>query len=71
MIPCPAGLARGKIGVVENPIGLGVIFVNVLCDQLDLPLPAVPTLIVASAMAASGQLPRRGGGVRACRVSAA
>ena len=57
MIPCPAALARGKIGAVENPIGLGVIFVNVLCDQLGLPLPAVPTLIVAGAMAADGQLP--------------
>jgi membrane protein DedA with SNARE-associated domain/rhodanese-related sulfurtransferase len=42
---------------VENPIGLGVIFINVLCDQLGLPLPAVPTLIVAGAMAANGQLP--------------
>lgn len=42
---------------MENPIGLGVIFVNVLCDQLGLPLPAVPTLIVAGALVASGQLP--------------
>jgi membrane protein DedA with SNARE-associated domain/rhodanese-related sulfurtransferase len=42
---------------VDNPIGLGVIFVNVLCDQLGLPLPAVPTLVVAGAMAADGQLP--------------
>jgi membrane protein DedA with SNARE-associated domain/rhodanese-related sulfurtransferase len=42
---------------VENPIGLGVIFINVLCDQLGLPLPAVPTLVVAGAMAADGRLP--------------
>ena len=42
---------------MENPIGLGVIFINVLCDQLGLPLPAVPTLVVAGAMAADGQLP--------------
>jgi membrane protein DedA with SNARE-associated domain/rhodanese-related sulfurtransferase len=42
---------------VDNPISLGVIFVNVLCDQLGLPLPAVPTLVVAGAMAADGQLP--------------
>ncbi len=40
-----------------NPIGLGVIFVNVLCEQLGLPLPAVPTLVIAGAMAANGQLP--------------
>jgi membrane protein DedA with SNARE-associated domain/rhodanese-related sulfurtransferase len=42
---------------VGHPIDLGVIFVNVLCDQLGLPLPAVPTLVVAGALAASGQLP--------------
>ncbi|HEY2807670.1 MAG TPA: DedA family protein/thiosulfate sulfurtransferase GlpE [Steroidobacteraceae bacterium] len=42
---------------MDNPISLGVIFVNVLCDQLGLPLPAVPTLVVAGAMAADGQLP--------------
>jgi membrane protein DedA with SNARE-associated domain/rhodanese-related sulfurtransferase len=42
---------------VGNPIGLGVIFVNVLCEQLGLPLPAVPTLVIAGAMAANGQLP--------------
>jgi membrane protein DedA with SNARE-associated domain/rhodanese-related sulfurtransferase len=42
---------------VDNPIGLGVIFINVLCDQLGLPLPAVPTLVVAGAMAADGRLP--------------
>lgn len=57
MIPCPAGGQRGKIHLVENPIGLGFIFVNVLCEQLGLPLPAVPTLVVAGAMAANGQLP--------------
>ncbi len=42
---------------MDNPVGLGVIFVNVLCDQLGLPLPAVPTLVVAGAMAADGRLP--------------
>jgi membrane protein DedA with SNARE-associated domain/rhodanese-related sulfurtransferase len=42
---------------VTSPIGLSLIFLNVLCDQLGLPVPAVPTLIVAGAMAADGRLP--------------
>jgi membrane protein DedA with SNARE-associated domain/rhodanese-related sulfurtransferase len=42
---------------VDTPVGLGVVFVNVLCDQLGLPLPAVPTLVVAGALAADGRLP--------------
>jgi membrane protein DedA with SNARE-associated domain/rhodanese-related sulfurtransferase len=57
MVPCPAVSRRGKIPVVDNPIGLGVIFINVLCDQLGIPLPAVPTLVVAGALAADGRLP--------------
>ena len=42
---------------MRSPAGLGVIFLNVLCNQLGLPLPAVPTLVVAGAMASEGQLP--------------
>jgi membrane protein DedA with SNARE-associated domain/rhodanese-related sulfurtransferase len=42
---------------VASPIGLTVIFLNVLCDQLGLPVPAVPTLVIAGAMAADGRLP--------------
>jgi membrane protein DedA with SNARE-associated domain/rhodanese-related sulfurtransferase len=37
--------------------GLLVVFVNVLVDQIGLPVPAVPTLVVAGAIAANGQLP--------------
>jgi membrane protein DedA with SNARE-associated domain/rhodanese-related sulfurtransferase len=37
--------------------GVGVVVVNVLLDQLGLPIPAVPTLIVAGAIAANGQMP--------------
>jgi membrane protein DedA with SNARE-associated domain/rhodanese-related sulfurtransferase len=36
---------------------LGVVFLNVLLDQLGVPVPAVPTLIVAGAMAADHRLP--------------
>lgn len=39
------------------PLGLGVVFLNVLLDQLGLPLPAIPTLVLAGALAADGQLP--------------
>jgi membrane protein DedA with SNARE-associated domain/rhodanese-related sulfurtransferase len=42
---------------VASPIGLGVIFLNVLCNQLGLPVPVLPTLILAGALAADGRLP--------------
>ncbi len=37
--------------------GLIIVFLNVLVDQIGLPVPAVPTLVVAGAIAAQGQLP--------------
>ncbi|MEO8778403.1 MAG: DedA family protein/thiosulfate sulfurtransferase GlpE [Rhodanobacter sp.] len=36
--------------------GLLLVFLNVLIEQLGVPVPAVPTLMVASALAANGQL---------------
>jgi membrane protein DedA with SNARE-associated domain/rhodanese-related sulfurtransferase len=42
------------------PFGLGVLFLNVLLEQLGLPLPATPTLVVAGALAADGKLPMVG-----------
>jgi len=42
---------------VGAPIGLSLVFFNVLLDQLGLPVPAYPTLILAGALAASGRLP--------------
>jgi membrane protein DedA with SNARE-associated domain/rhodanese-related sulfurtransferase len=36
--------------------GLAVVVINVLLDQIGLPVPAVPTLIVAGAIAAGGKL---------------
>jgi membrane protein DedA with SNARE-associated domain/rhodanese-related sulfurtransferase len=41
---------------VTSPLGLGLVFFNVLLDQLGLPIPALPTLIVAGALAADGRL---------------
>ncbi len=40
----------------DNPVGLLAVIVNVLLDQLGLPVPAIPTLIVAGAVAAAGKL---------------
>jgi membrane protein DedA with SNARE-associated domain/rhodanese-related sulfurtransferase len=37
--------------------GLALVFANVLVEQLGLPIPAVPTLVVAGALAAEGQFP--------------
>src|SRR5438552_640708 len=36
--------------------GLALVFINVLVEQVGLPVPAVPTLIVAGALAATGQI---------------
>jgi len=41
---------------VRSPIGLGFVFLNVLAQQLGLPVPVVPTLVVAGAVAASGRM---------------
>jgi len=42
---------------VTSPFSLGFVFLNVLLEQLGLPLPAVPTLVVAGALAADHRLP--------------
>jgi membrane protein DedA with SNARE-associated domain/rhodanese-related sulfurtransferase len=36
--------------------GIGLVFANVLVEQLGIPLPALPTLIVAGALASQGEL---------------
>ncbi|MDE2138366.1 MAG: DedA family protein/thiosulfate sulfurtransferase GlpE [Gammaproteobacteria bacterium] len=41
---------------MRGPFGLGFVFLNVLLEQLGFPVPAVPTLVVAGAVAASGKL---------------
>src|SRR5262249_14232916 len=45
---------------VGAPFGLSLIFLNVLLEQLGLPVPAVPTLVIAGALAANGRLPASG-----------
>ena len=45
---------------MRSPIGLSFVFLNVLLQQLGLPLPAVPTLVVAGAVAAAGKLSASG-----------
>jgi membrane protein DedA with SNARE-associated domain len=37
--------------------GVGFVFLNVLFEQLGIPVPAVPTLLVAGALASDGRLP--------------
>jgi membrane protein DedA with SNARE-associated domain/rhodanese-related sulfurtransferase len=48
--------------------GLMIVFFNVLVDQIGLPVPAVPALIVAGAAAADGKLPLAA--LFACSVTA-
>jgi membrane protein DedA with SNARE-associated domain/rhodanese-related sulfurtransferase len=50
---------------VTSPLGLGLIFLNVLLEQLGLPIPALPTLIIAGALAAEGRLSLWGVGLSA------
>jgi len=45
------------------------VFLNVLLEQLGLPVPAVPTLVVAGALAANGKLPAFGVGAVAVLAS--
>jgi membrane protein DedA with SNARE-associated domain/rhodanese-related sulfurtransferase len=45
---------------MRAPFGLSLIFLNVLLEQLGVPVPAIPTLIVAGALAANGRLPALG-----------
>ncbi|HSZ08355.1 MAG TPA: DedA family protein/thiosulfate sulfurtransferase GlpE [Steroidobacteraceae bacterium] len=42
---------------VLGQYGLAVVAINVLLNQIGLPVPVVPTLMVAGAIAANGQLP--------------
>ena len=42
---------------MRAPFGLTLIFLNVLLEQLGVPLPAIPTLVLAGALAANGKLP--------------
>jgi len=44
------------IGLIAN-YGVALVFANVLIQQIGLPIPVVPTLIVAGALAADGKLP--------------
>jgi membrane protein DedA with SNARE-associated domain/rhodanese-related sulfurtransferase len=44
------------ITTLAEQYGVGFIFLNVLLEQLGLPLPALPTLIVAGALIADGRL---------------
>jgi len=53
---------------VRSPVGLTFIFFNVLLEQLGVPVPAVPTLVVAGAVAASGKM--SGPGLLALAISA-
>jgi membrane protein DedA with SNARE-associated domain/rhodanese-related sulfurtransferase len=52
--------------------GLLLVFINVLVEQAGLPLPAVPTLVVAGALSSTGKLPLAGVvlvAVLACLIS--
>ena len=42
---------------MTSRLSLGFVFINVLLEQLGLPVPAVPTLVIVGAMAADRRLP--------------
>lgn len=45
-----------ELGALLAQHGVALVFVNVLLTQLGLPLPAIPTMMLAGALAAGGQL---------------
>jgi membrane protein DedA with SNARE-associated domain len=49
-------MAHAIIALIAQ-YGLLLVFLNVLVEQAGVPVPAVPTLVVAGALAAGGQLP--------------
>jgi membrane protein DedA with SNARE-associated domain/rhodanese-related sulfurtransferase len=64
-------LSQQLLLALQN-FGLELVIINVFVDQLGLPVPAVPTLIVAGAVAANGQLSLTGvflGASLACLVA--
>jgi membrane protein DedA with SNARE-associated domain/rhodanese-related sulfurtransferase len=44
------------LAAIVSQYGLAVVFGNVLVEQLGVPVPAIPTLVVAGAMAVNGKL---------------
>jgi membrane protein DedA with SNARE-associated domain/rhodanese-related sulfurtransferase len=46
-----------SITTLAEHYGVGLVFLNVLLDQLGVPVPALPTLILAGALIADGRLP--------------
>jgi len=44
------------LSAIVSQYGLAFVFGNVLLDQIGVPLPAIPTLVVAGAMAENGEL---------------
>ena len=57
MIPCPAGRGGARSGPWKTRSALASSSSTCCATSSGLPLPAVPTLVVAGAMAADGQLP--------------
>jgi membrane protein DedA with SNARE-associated domain/rhodanese-related sulfurtransferase len=50
-------MAPGSLSHLLESYGLALVFGNVLVEQAGLPIPAVPTMIAAGALAAEGQYP--------------
>lgn len=46
----------GELGALLAQHGVALVFVNVLLTQLGLPLPAIPTMMLAGALAAGGHM---------------
>jgi membrane protein DedA with SNARE-associated domain/rhodanese-related sulfurtransferase len=46
----------GDLTPIVEQYGLAIVFGNVLVEQLGMPIPAIPTLVVAGALATSGKM---------------
>ena len=47
---------NGELASLIDQYGLAIVFANVLLEQIGVPVPAIPTLVVAGALAAGGRL---------------
>jgi len=45
-----------ELVLLVGQYGLAIVFANVLLEQIGLPVPAIPTLVVAGALSAEGTL---------------
>jgi membrane protein DedA with SNARE-associated domain len=55
-VPAPSGSSVHELSSIIAQYGVWLVFANVFVEQVGIPVPALPTLIIAGALAAEGKL---------------